>query len=412
VLERLFEGYAGDGFEVRLWDGTTWRPGAAAEPRFTIVLRHEGSLRAMLWPPGELTLSEAYVYGDFDLEGDLEAVFPLADLLLAEPRSRTAQLALARQLRALPATRRVRASGPKARLRGRRHSVERDRAAVDFHYGRSNEFFAAFLDPRLVYSCAYFASEDDDLATAQERKLDLVCRKLRLAPGERLLDIGCGWGGLVMWAAERYGADALGVTLSESQAELARERIRTAGLEARCRVEVRDYRELEGQAFDKVASIGMFEHVGEELLPEYFGRVRDALRPGGVFLNHGIARPVWRGAKEGSSFVERYVFPDGELSPIPVSLGAAEEAGFEVRDVESLREHYALTLRHWVRRLERNAPEAIAAAGEPTFRVWRLYMSGSAHAFTTGHVSVFQTLLVKPDRGRSGLPLTRDDWYR
>src|SRR5438093_1219996 len=304
VLERLFAGYAGDGFDVRLWDGATWRPNGGEEPRFTIVLRHEGSLRAMLWPPGELTLSEAYVHGDFDLEGDLEAVFPLADLLLAERRGRGAQLALARQLHALPAARRERPSGAEARLRGRRHSLERDRAAVEFHYGRSNEFFAAFLDPRLVYSCAYFATEDDDLATAQERKLDLVCRKLRLERGDRLLDVGCGWGALVLHAAERYGVDALGVTLSEAQAELARGRIRAAGLEGRCRVEVRDYRELEGETFDKVASIGMFEHVGEELLPEYFARVRDALRPGGVFLNHGIARPVWRGAKEGSSFIE------------------------------------------------------------------------------------------------------------
>jgi cyclopropane-fatty-acyl-phospholipid synthase len=437
LLERLFAGYEGSGFAVRLWDGSTWLSDPAAERQFTIVLRHEGALRAMFWPPGELSLSEAFIYGDFDVEGDLEAVFPLADRLLAErPLGRVERLGVARQLLALPAARRERRrldgaaqerrwrlrrrrSGrqrrgrPLARLHGRRHSLERDRAAVGFHYNRSNGFFGLFLDPRMVYSCAYFDRADADLTTAQERKLDLVCRKLRLRPGERLLDVGCGWGALVQFAAERYGVEALGITLSEAQVELARERIDRAGLGGRCRIELLDYRELdEREAFDKVVSVGMFEHVGEELLAEYFGRVASSLRAGGVFLNHGIARAVWSPPRRGASFLDRYVFPDGGLAPISTTLTAAEQTGFEVRDVESLREHYTLTLRHWVRRLEARRAEAVAAVGEPTYRVWRLYMAGSAYGFVTGRVGIYQTLLVKPDGGKSGLPLTREDWYR
>jgi cyclopropane-fatty-acyl-phospholipid synthase len=413
LLERLFAGYQGSGFAVRLWDGSTWLSDPAAEPQFTIVLRHEGALRAMFWPPGELSLSEAFIYGNVDVEGDLEAVFPLADRLLAErPLGRVERLGLARQLLALPAARPERRSRPLARLHGRRHSLERDRAAVGFHYNRSNEFFALFLDERMVYSCAYFDRADADLTTAQERKLDLVCRKLRLRPGERLLDIGCGWGALVQFAAERYGVEALGITLSEAQVELARERIDRAGLGGRCRIELLDYRELdEREAFEKVVSVGMFEHVGEELLAEYFGRVASSLRPGGVFLNHGIARAVWSPPRRGASFLDRYVFPDGGLAPISTTLTAAEQGGFEVRDVENLREHYTLTLRHWVRRLESRRAEAVAAVGEPTYRVWRLYMAGSAYGFLTGRVGIYQALLVKPDGGKSRLPLTREDWY-
>ncbi len=412
-LERLFSGYEGGAFAVRLSDGSSWSSNPALEPRFRIVLRHEGALRSMFWPPGELSLSEAFVFGDFDVEGDLEAVFPLADFLLVErPPGRVERLGLARQLLVLPGAHRDRPTRPQARLHGRRHSLERDRAAVGFHYSRSNEFFALFLDPRMVYSCAYFDRDDTALAAAQEAKLDLVCRKLRLRPGERLLDIGCGWGGLVLFAAERYGVEALGITLSEAQVELARERIEQAELGDRCRVELLDYRELDEPAFDKAVSVGMFEHVGEELLAEYFARVASSLREGGVFLNHGIARAGSSAPRRGPSFLDRYVFPDGELAPIATTLAAAERAGFEVRDVESLREHYTLTLRHWLRRLEAHSREAIAAVGEPTYRVWRLYLAGSAYGFETGRVGVYQTLLVKPDRGKSGLPLTRADWYR
>ncbi|MDQ3859108.1 MAG: cyclopropane-fatty-acyl-phospholipid synthase family protein [Actinomycetota bacterium] len=413
LLEDLFGGHERRYFAVRLWDGSTWGSDAGGDPRFTLVLRHPGALRSMLVPPGELSLGEAYLNDDFDVEGDLEAVFPLVDHLLGDGGLGGAErLRLGRRLLTLPAVSRTAARARATRLHGRKHSRERDREAVTYHYDRSNEFFALFLDRRMVYSCAYFLAPDVDLDAAQEAKLDLICRKLRLRPGERLLDIGCGWGGLVVHAAERYGVEAVGVTVSERQAVLARERIAHAGLEARCRVEVADYRDLEtSETYDKLASVGMFEHVGERLLPEYFARAWRALRPGGVFLNHGIARSAEGRRRRGPSFNQRYVFPDGELLPVSTTLAAAEAAGFEVRDVENLREHYALTLRHWRRRLETRRSDAVRAADEVTYRVWRLFLAGSAHAFETGRLGVHQALLAKPNQGASGLPLTRADWY-
>lgn len=413
LLGDLLADYGPRDFAVRLWDGATWEPSDGKPERFTLVLRHPGALRRMFVPPNELGLAEAYLYDDFDIEGDIEAIFPVADHLLVEhPPSAVDRVRHARRLLRLPARERGAVDGG-AELSGRRHSLARDRQAISYHYDRSNEFFASFLDPELVYSCAYFEREDEDLETAQRRKLDYLCRKLRLRPGDRLLDIGCGWGALVRHAAREYGADAVGITLSANQAELAQERIRVDGLADRCRVELRDYRELqEPERFDKIVSVGMFEHVSESVLPEYFRRAFGLLRPGGVFLNHGISRPVDQPQRRGPSFVQRYVFPDGELVPISRALAVGEDAGFEVRDVESLREHYVLTLRRWVRRLEGAHEEAVRAADEVSYRVFRLYMSGSAHGFRTGRLSVHQTLFAKPERdGRSRLPLTRADWY-
>jgi len=394
----------------RLWDGREWPTNG--EPRATIVLRGPGALRAMLWPPTDLTLGEAYVHDHFDVEGELEAVFSLANALLERTRGIRERLNLAQQVLSLPAPdERATERGP-ARLRGRLHSRDRDREAIAYHYDLGSEFFRLFLDRRLVYSCAYFAHEDDDLETAQEQKLDLLCRKLRLRPGDRLLDVGCGWGALLVHAVERYGVTAHGITLSRPQAEAAHERIRAAGLGSRASVEVGDYRDLdEPEGYDQLASVGMFEHVGGALLPAYFEHAARLLRPGGVFLNHGIARLGGEPARFRPSFVSRYVFPDGELVPLPVTLAAAEAAGFETRDVETLREHYVLTLRHWVRRLEANHQKTVAAAGEDAYRVWRLYMDGSAHTFDSGRLGVYQVLFSKSREGRSDLPLTRLDWY-
>lgn len=265
----------------------------------------------------------------------------------------------------------------------------------------------------MVYSCAYFLSPEDSLNQAQEQKLEHICRKLRFRPVQRLLDIGCGWGGLVIFAAERYGVEALGITLSQPQADLANERIAHAGLADRCRVEVRDYREVnEVHGYDALASVGMFEHVGESRLETYFQQAWRLLRPGGLFLNHGITRRATDQRRRGRSFSDEYVFPDGELTPISTSLHIAEKVRFEVRDVESLREHYAMTLRHWVRRLEAHHEQALQFVDEPTYRVWRLFMSGSAHGFASGRLNAHQTLLVKPGpEGQSGLPLTRADLY-
>jgi cyclopropane-fatty-acyl-phospholipid synthase len=414
VLDDLLGDYRPRNFGVRLWDGSTWDPDPGPA-RFTLVLRHPGALRRMFVPPGELSLAEAYIYGDFDVEGSLEEVFPVADHLLVEspPTVRT-RVRAARRLARLPRHSRAPESpGTSAvELTGRRHSLSRDRVAVSYHYDRSNEFFAAFLDPEMVYSCAYFTSEDDELATAQARKLDYLCRKLRLRPGDRLLDIGCGWGGLLRHAVSNYGVEALGITLSQEQAGFARERIQALGIGDRCRVELRDYRELdEVEGFDKLVSVGMFEHVADDVLGGYFEQAWRLLRPGGTFLNHGISRPVDQPQRRGPSFIQKYVFPEGELVPVGRAISLAEQAGFEVRDVESLREHYVLTLGHWLRRLDEGRERAIRAADEVSFRVWRLYMSGSAYGFETGRLNVHQTLLAKPDRGRSGLPLVRADWY-
>ena len=397
----------------RLWNGAVW-PDDRPRPA-TIVLKHPGALRRMFLPPTELGLGEAYLDDVFDIEGEAEAVFDLAETLTQGTPGFWDRLGLARYLLRLPAVpshetgRRGR-----AKLGGERHSIERDRAAISYHYDVSNEFYALWLDQQMVYSCAYFHTPGDDLDEAQARKLDYICRKLRLRPGQRLLDIGCGWSGLVIHAAAHCGVDATGITLSQPQVALANERIATAGLADRCRVLVQDYREVADVAsYDALVSVGMFEHVGAELLPTYFRKAQTLLRPGGLFLNHGIAGRATDELPSGPSFSDTYVFPDGELVPINVTLHAAEESGFEVRDVESLREHYALTLRHWVRRLESHHDQALKLVPEPTYRVWRLFMSGSAHGFSHGRLNVYQTLLVKPDeQGRSGLPLTRADWYR
>lgn len=412
ILEQLFDRQALKTVGVRLWDGTKW-PDDAPKPT-TIVLNHPGALRRMFRDPGsDLSIGEAYIYDDFNIEGDIYAVFPLAETLMQQKFGLAKRLSLGAKLLQMPGERKISVDGRQAaRVKGRRHSIERDRQAVTYHYNVSNDFYPLFLDKNLVYSCAYFERDGEDLDTAQERKLDYLCRKLRLQPGERLMDIGCGWGGLVIYAAQHYGVSSLGITLSQPQAELATERIWQAGLGDRCSVEVLDYRQMdESQPFDKLVSVGMFEHVGEAVLPGYFRKAWKLLKPGGVFLNHGIARNANFPWYRDSTFSARYVFPDGELEPIYLTLRAAEKAGFEVRDVESLREHYAQTLRHWVRRLEGNHESALKVVDETTYRVWRLFMSASVYGFETASTNLYQTLLVKAIHQPSGLPWTRADWY-
>lgn len=408
VLKELTSGYSHVDFAVRLWDGTRW--GNLDSPSFTLVLNHPGALRKMFLSPSELTLGAAFVNNDFDIEGDIQKIYGFGYYLLDKQFTLSDKLRLRSLLKKLPANTHPDAVHGAAGLDGELHSQERDRRAISYHYDISNDFYKLWLDRRMVYSCAYFNSPEDSLDQAQEQKLDYICRKLRLQRGETLLDLGCGWGGLVMRAAEKYGARALGITNSVQQAKLAQERIHAAGLDDRCEVQVLDYRALDKtRQFDKIASVGMFEHVGEALLPEYFQRAWEHLCPGGVFLNHGIASSATIKQK-GPSFIDKYVFPDGELVPLSTTLSAAEACGFEIRDVESLREHYTLTLNHWVRRLEANAAEARKAAGESIYRVWRLYMSGAARAFAIGRVNVYQVLFSRTDHGASGLPLTRKDW--
>ena len=409
-LDTLLAHYPRRDFQVRLPDGSVW--GRDEHPRFTLVLKRTGILRAMFSSPSELTLGEAYIYDDFDIQGDIEAAFDLADYLLSHEVSTRERVDLSARLAKLPESDRPRKEGHLVELSGKLHSKLRDQQVISYHYDLPTEFYALWLDQRMVYSCAYFSTPDEDLDSAQERKLDYICRKLRLRPGERLLDIGCGFAALIMHAVAHYGVQAVGITLSVRQAEVARQRLREAGLNDRCRVEVSDYRDIDHELqYDKIVSIGMFEHIGEDHLPEYFSRAWNLLRPGGVFLNHGISySATYR--RRGPSFSDRYVFPDGDLVPISTSLRTAELNGFELRDVESLREHYALTLHHWVQRLEAHQEEARRISDDITYRIWRLYMAGSAHGFRTGRLNIYQVLLSKPLHGHSGLPLTRADWYQ
>jgi cyclopropane-fatty-acyl-phospholipid synthase len=409
TLQRLTGCSQPPDFSVRFWDGTLWEP-QNANPRFTLVLKHPGALRKMFWPPSDLSVGEAYIYNDIDVEGDIQAFFNFVNQLGKQKRSVRERLALAWHLYRLPTWEKQRTGRQAAQLAGAQHSPDRDRRAISYHYDVSNEFFASWLDSRMIYSCAYFHSPDEDLETAQERKLDYLCRKLRLKPGERLLDIGCGWGGLVIHAGKHYGVRAVGITLSRRQVELANDRIRQAGVATSARVEFQDYRQIhEPEGFDKLVSVGMFEHVGEKKLAEYFQQAWHLLRPGGVFLNHGIALGGPRPGR--TAFARRYVFPDGEIVPLTTTLPIAASLGFEIRDVESLREHYALTLARWIERLEAHHEEARQATDESAYRTWRLYMAGAAEGFRCGVYNIYQTLLVKPDQGRSGLPLTRRDWY-
>jgi cyclopropane-fatty-acyl-phospholipid synthase len=411
-LQELLADYHPRDFVIELWDGAQWAPEGNQFRRFTWKINDPGALRSVMGSASEVSLSEAYIYGQFDIEGDLQAVFPLAEYLLNKHWNVKEKLRWSSMLLSLPSAA-SHAKNNAVELYGPLHSKRRDRQAVTYHYDLSNDFYALWLDRNMVYSCAYFQKSDDDLDTAQEHKLDYICRKLRLKAGERLLDIGCGWGGLILHAARHYGVNSLGITLSEHQLDLARRRIEQEGLSERCEVRLLDYRELdEPGAYDKLVSVGMVEHVGESKLPEYFARAFHLLRPGGVFLNHGIGRAGNRPTPQQPTFTDVYVFPDGELVPIAAMLDAAERSGFEVRDVENLREHYALTLNHWLRRLEAHAEEARQLTDELKYRMWCLYLAGSAHYFRTGKLDLYQSLLFKNNTGKSAMPLTRQDWYQ
>ncbi|MCY4146039.1 MAG: cyclopropane-fatty-acyl-phospholipid synthase [Chloroflexi bacterium] len=416
LLSAVFADYPGRDFAVRLWDGTLWEPSGTTMHRFTIALNGPSALRRMFFPPTERKLGEAYMLGDFEIEGELYAAFDLARYLW-EGWSLRDTLRFAPKLLRLPARDPVN-NDQAARLAGSLHSVDRDKAAIQYHYDVSNEFYQLWLDEQMVYSCAYFKNPAEAIDAAQRRKLDYICKKLRLKPGERLLDIGCGWGALIMHAAQQYGVDALGITLSEKQLALANERIEAAGLAGQCRAELLDYRNVdESRPFDKIVSIGMVEHVGRGNLPIYFAKAFRCLKPGGVFLNHGITLfraprvPLYQ-AKD--SFVQQYIFPDGDSQHIAYVLDVAAQAGFEVRDVESLREHYALTLKNWLARFEAHANAIRDMLGDIGYRRWRIYLAGARWAFESGYNSIHQALLYKSVDGKGAsahLPLNRDDWY-
>lgn len=425
-LASLVERAVGGALPVQLevYDGS--RAGPPDAPARVVIHRPEAFSR-LLTRPGELGLARAYVAGDVDLEGDLFALLESLD-----------DLELRVDLRALPPI--VRALGPgalrplppppeEARLSGRVHSKSRDRRAVTHHYDVSNEFYRLVLGPTLTYSCAVFGSPEDSLEVAQTNKYDLICRKLGLQAGQRLLDVGCGWGGMLLHAAGRYGVSGVGVTLSREQEELATKRVAEAGLAERIDIRLQDYRDVTDGPFDAISSIGMFEHVGRSRMEAYMRRLHDLLRPEGRLLNHAISRPGYtqpdttRGravalgrrvltaagsrltSRIDSDFMQRYVFPDGELHEVGVVVSMLNETGFEVRHVENLREHYPLTLRRWVANLEAHWDEAVELVGAGRARVWRLYMAASAVNFERGNIEIHQVLAVRPEGGRSGMPL-------
>jgi cyclopropane-fatty-acyl-phospholipid synthase len=428
LLSSLFDGYEGPSFAVRFWNGYLWQLPANGEVKCTIVVNSANALRSLVLCPSEVTLGEAFLTRDIDVEGDIFSVFDVAEHVF--------HCAKGRRQRILEAALGL-LFGICARFQsGERHSEKRDSKAISYHYDQPADFYRPWLGNSLVYSCAYFRSKNDSIEVAQANKLDLICRKLRLQPGEHFLDIGCGWGSLVLHAASRHNVDAYGITLSREQQSVASARIAAAHLTQSCHVETLDYRKAAETfpAFDKISSVGMVEHIGLRNLPLYFRTARSLLKPGGVFLNHGIARahavscdrlafldravvPFLRNVLElsrphHSSFIDKYVFPDGELVTLSQSVQAAEAAGFEVRDVENLREHYERTLRCWVNGLRKHADELLQLVSETTYRIWLLYMAGSAAAFKRGDIAIYQMLLSRPDRGKSYLSLTREDWYR
>ncbi len=408
ALRLLFgEAYARD-FGVLLWDGS--RVGSSNGERFVLQVNSPGALRSALMPPLDLSAGRAFGASLLSVDGDLEHAVDTIHRANASLRvgETVRLLRLLYRLPKLPVPR-----FREAQLRGRIHSRTRDRAAIGFHYDLPVEFYRSFLDREMVYSCAYWDDGVDSLEGAQLAKLDYTLRKVRLRAGERLLDIGCGWGALVIRAAQ-MGAQALGITLSRAQYEEARRRIAAANVGERARVELRDYRELCSERFDKIVSVGMFEHVGRARFSEYFRAAYGALRPGGLFLNHSIAdqSPGRRRVGPERGFLGHFIFADGELVAVADALRAAEATGFEVRDVENLREHYTRTLRAWLANLERNRSAAIAAAGEASYRLWRLYLAGSAQGFNVGRIAVFQSLLARPKSdGGVDLPETRRDLY-
>jgi cyclopropane-fatty-acyl-phospholipid synthase len=410
----LLEGLFGDHMPLRFefWDGSGIGP---SDGPGTLTVRSPDAISRMLWAPGELGIGRAYVTGELQADGNIFSVLQALHNaarsdLRAGPRQALLALRAAYQLGVLgkPPPRPREEASP----RGRRHSKSRDAAVISHHYDISNEFYRLILGTSMTYSCARFVQPSTTLEAAQQSKHDLVCRKLGLPErrGLRLLDVGCGWGSLALHAASHYGADVVGITLSTAQADLARLRVKEAGLDDQIEIRVQDYRDLRSEHFDAISSIGMFEHVGTEQTAEYFTTLHSLLGDEGRLLNHAISS-VGGSRMSRKSFIGRYVFPDGELIDVGQVVLAMERAGFEVRDVESLREHYARTLQAWVKNLEVNWDAAVAEVGVQRTRIWHLYMAASANGFEDGGISIHQVLGVQaaPD-GRSGMPATRNAW--
>ncbi|MBA4063676.1 MAG: class I SAM-dependent methyltransferase [Isosphaera sp.] len=412
VLAALTDGYPAN-FAARLWNGGTWQPSTGPTP-FTVVLKHPGAVRAMFWPFDRVGLGEAYIFDDFDIDGDIFAFTGwLRHIVrMAEGRSLWAKLRLLRALRRLPNRKNPRDASKAGRPTEGDHSTAKDREAISYTYDLPGEFYRLFLDKNLQYTCGYFASADEHQDIAQERKLDYVCRKLRLKPGEKYVDFGCGWGGLVIHAAKHYGVHATGVTLAGEQAKWCERAVDEAGVRDRVKIVYADYRDFRAPGeYDKASSVGMGEHIGVKNLPVFFAKVFECLRPGGAYLHHSITLRPLTPYPRWTAFARKYVFPNGELQTVLRVQESAALAGFEIRDVENLREHYVLTLENWVRKLEANREAVLKVVGEVTYRIFRIYMAGATLGFRYGTYGLNQVLASKPADGAAGMPLTRADWY-
>ena len=413
-LQQLLDDLLGHDLPIAIecYDGS--RIGPVDAPATVRVKGPEAIHRIVTGRGSELAFARAYVAGEIDIEGDIFAVVALRDRMgrphvnVSLLRNAAAAIGVS-SVRSLLRLRQPEAPPEEVKLHGRLHGKARDAAAISAHYDVSNKFYELFLGPSMTYSCALFEHEDDPLERAQWAKYDLISRKLDLREGKRLLDIGCGWGGMVVHAARTYGVQAVGVTISREQYEFARKRVVDAGLSDRVEIRLEDYRDVHDGPYDAISSIGMFEHVGERRLATYMAQGMRLLAPRGRFVNHAITRPTGSAAMDPNGFVNRYVFPDGELLELGQIISAMHASGFEVRHAETLREHYDRTLRHWVANLEANWDEAVADVGSARARIWRLYMAGSALAFASNQIQVQQVLAMRPDGGKSAMPL-RPDW--
>jgi cyclopropane-fatty-acyl-phospholipid synthase len=409
TIADLVTGVFGEDLPIGLeaYDGSRAGP---ADPPATLVVKSPDAVRRLLTAPGDLGFGRAYVAGDLDIEGDLFAALELRSHFAGFHFDREQWMNAIRLATAGGVLHRPPIPKEEVHLRGRRHSQARDAAAIAHHYDVSNDFYRIVLGPSMTYSCGVWSSPEVGLEAAQAAKYELISQKLDLKPGMRLLDVGCGWGGMVMHAAQHHGVRAVGVTVSRRQADLAAKRVAEAGLSDRVEIRLQDYRDIHDGPFDAISSIGMFEHVGLSQLETYFDQLYALLLPEGRLLNHAISRPAAPKGKTRSrfkklSFIDRYVFPDGELHEVGSVVSAIQRRGFEARHVESLREHYALTLRAWVKNLEADWDRAVALVGIGRARVWRLYMAASAVTFEEGSNQIHQVLAVKANGGKSGMAL-------
>lgn len=407
--------------DVHLWDGSVVKLGRGKTAGTPVAIVSSGVVSSLLKRPTLENIIRHYAVGNIRVDGDLMTVGQqVRNSVKKKDLKQLNKFLVLRSLWPFLFAPSQQASIAHSFASGAEHSNEDNQNYIQFHYDVSNEFYKLFLDPEMQYSCGYFKTPEDSLEQAQKNKLDMICRKLRLQKGEKLLDIGCGWGGLICHAAEAYGVKAHGITLSKEQYAYTKEKIRKLGLENQVTVEIIDYRDVTG-TYDKISSIGMFEHIGLANFPAYFAKIKSLLRDRGVLLNHGIARRGKANFKAALSritpekrLILKYIFPGSELAPIGHSLNSMEACGFEIHDVEAWREHYALTCKHWCQRLTANKDKAIDLVGNEKYNLWVAYLAGVSFGFSAGSILIFQTVATKraKEKGASGMPLTREDLYR